>query len=223
VELSEAMRTTPSCREFTDRPVTDDDIRAILDDARFAGSGGNRQGQHVIVVKDEAIRIAMRDLIVPVWRQYVAQVRAGERPFNPVIPTSVDLAAAADEPAPTEFVDHFERVPALLAVVVDMRQLAAFDKDLDRYTLIGGGSVYPFCQNVLLAARNRGIGATMTTFLAGREQQARELLRFPDHYALVATIALGWPVRQLTKLSRKAVEEFTTVDTFDGEAFSPGA
>ena len=107
-------------------------------------------------------------------------------------------------------------------MVVDMRQLAAFDKDLDRYTLIGGGSVYPFCQNVLLAARNRGIGATMTTFLAGREQQARELLRFPDHYALVATIALGWPVRQLTKLSRKTVEEFTTVDTFDGQRFGAG-
>jgi nitroreductase len=107
-------------------------------------------------------------------------------------------------------------------VVVDMRQLAAFDKDLDRYSFIGGGSVYPFCQNVLLAARSRGIGATMTTFLAGREAQARELLRFPDHYAVAATIALGWPVRQVTRLSRKQVKEFTTVDTFDGEPFSAG-
>jgi nitroreductase len=222
MELSEVMRTTPSCREFTDRPVSDDDIWAVLDDARFAGSGGNRQGQHVIVVKDEAIRTAMRDLIVPVWRQYIAQAKAGERPFNPVIPTSVDLDAATEEPAPSEFVDHFERVPALLVVVVDMRQLAAFDKDLDRYSFIGGGSVYPFCQNVLLAARSRGIGATMTTFLAGREAQARELLRFPDHYAVAATIALGWPVRQVTRLSRKQVEEFTTVDTFDGEPFSAG-
>ena len=215
------MRTTPSCREFTDEPVTDAEINAILDDARFAGSGGNRQGQHVVVVRDLATRVAIRDLIIPTWRQYRAQARAGEAPFNPVTPTTVDLEAALDEPAPSGFVDAFEEVPAMLVVLVDMGRLAAFDKDLGRYSFIGGGSIYPFCHNVLLAARDRGIGATMTTFLAGREPDARQLLGFPDHYAVAATIALGRPVRQLTKLSRRAVDEFTTVDRFDGPSFAP--
>jgi nitroreductase len=216
MELREAMRTTPSCRDFTDEPVGDDVVGAILDDARFAGSGGNRQGQHVVVVRDPAIRAAIRDLIQPVWNQYVAMRNAGENPFNPVQPTSVDLDAAAATSAPMTFVERFDEIPIMLVVLVDLRQLAAFDKDLPRYTLIGGGSIYPFCQNILLAARDRGLGATMTTFLAGNEPAARDLLGFPDHYAVAATIAIGHPVRQLTRLTRKPVESFTTVDRFDG-------
>jgi nitroreductase len=193
MDLSEAMRTTPSCRDFTDEPVGDETIADILDDARFAGSGGNRQGQHVVVVRNPAIRAAIRDLIQPIWNTYRAMTRAGENPFNPVTPTAVDLDEAAATPSP---------IP-----------------DLPRYTFIGGGSVYPFCQNVLLAARDRGLGATMTTFLAGNEPAARDLLGFPDHYAVAATIAIGHPVRQLTRLARKPVSAFTTVDRFDGPAF----
>jgi nitroreductase len=218
MELRDVMRTTPSCREFTSEPVSDADIRAILDDARFAGSGGNRQGQHVIVVKDPATRRSIRDLIVPTWRQYRAQAEVGEAPFNPVTESSVDLEAALDRPSPLPFVDRFDEVPAMLVVLVDMGQLAAFDKDLDRYTFIGGGSIYPFCHNILLAARDRGIGATMTTFLARREADARQLLGFPEHVAVAATIALGHPVRQLARLTRKAVDDFTTVDRFEGPA-----
>lgn len=216
MELSEAMRTTPSCRDFTGEAVDDETVRAILDDARFAGSGGNRQGQHVVVVKDQAIRASIRDLIQPTWNQYMAMRRAGENPFNPVSPTSIDMAEAARTPAPAPFVEHFDEVPVMLVVLVDLTQLAAFDKDLPRYSIIGGGSIYPFCQNILLAARDRRLGATMTTFLAGNEAAARDLLGFPDHYAVAATIAIGHPARQLTRLTRKPVEQFTTVDRFDG-------
>lgn len=50
------MRTTPAVREFTDKPVPDDVLHAVLDDARFAPSGGNRQGWRVVVLKDPTIR-----------------------------------------------------------------------------------------------------------------------------------------------------------------------
>ena len=54
MELSEVMRTTFSCRQWTDEPVDDATIYRILDNARFAPNGGNRQGWHVTVVKDRA-------------------------------------------------------------------------------------------------------------------------------------------------------------------------
>ena len=79
MELSEVMRTTFSCRQWTDEPVDDATIYRILDNARFAPNGGNRQGWHVTVVKDRAIREQFKPLIKPATNQYVAQV-APERP-----------------------------------------------------------------------------------------------------------------------------------------------
>jgi nitroreductase len=93
------------------------------------------------------------------------------------------------------------------------------DNGLDRQSIIGGGSVYPFCHNLLLAARDAGLGGVMTTALARQEPAVRELLGLPARYAVASLIALGHPVRQVTKLKRAAVEEFTTVDRFDGLPF----
>ncbi|MDP6869093.1 MAG: nitroreductase family protein, partial [Acidimicrobiales bacterium] len=56
MELEEVIRTTVACREFTDDPVTDETLYRILELARFAPSGGNRQGAHVIVVRDQEVR-----------------------------------------------------------------------------------------------------------------------------------------------------------------------
>jgi nitroreductase len=105
-------------------------------------------------------------------------------------------------------------------VAVDLRALAITDNGLDRQSIVGGASVYPFCHNILLAARNAGLGGVMTTVLARQEPAARELLHLPDGWALAALVVLGHPVKQLTKLRRDPVESFTTVDRFDGPAFS---
>jgi nitroreductase len=85
MELSEVMRTTFSCREWTDQPVSDETLHAILDMARFAPNGGNRQGWRVIVVKDRAIRQAFIPLVKPATNVYVAQVAAGEAPWNTIV------------------------------------------------------------------------------------------------------------------------------------------
>ena len=61
----------------------------------------------------------------------------------------------------------------------------------------------------------------MTTFLSRVEPAAAHLLGLPEHHALVATIFLGVPEHQSTKLSREPVEHFATVDRFDGDTFSP--
>ena len=110
----------------------------------------------------------------------------------------------------------------MLLVTVDLSVVAAMDKDLSRIGVVPGASIYPFAWNILLAARNEGLGGVLTTFLVAHEPQAKALFGIPDGHALAAMLPIGKPVRQLTRLKRKPVEEFATVDGFDGAVFSGG-
>src|SRR5476651_1533412 len=94
MELTDALRTTGAVRAFLDEPVSDETLYEILDDARFAPSGGNRQAWHVIVVKDVTRRKALRDLYLDGWHDYVAHVLAGLIPFSPLA-SDEDRAVAA--------------------------------------------------------------------------------------------------------------------------------
>ena len=69
---------------------------------------------------------------------------------------------------------------------------------------------------MLLAARERGLGGVLTTFLSRVEREAAPLLKLPEHHALAATIFLGYPMHQPTRLRRRPVEEFASVDAFEG-------
>src|SRR5665213_1130634 len=81
MELTTALRTTGAVREFTDDPVDDAQIHRLLDTARFAPNGGNRQAWRVVVVQDPVLRRALRDVYLPGWYQYLAQVSAGLTPW----------------------------------------------------------------------------------------------------------------------------------------------
>ena len=216
MELAEVLRTNPSIRAFTDAPVPDEVVAELLDVARFAPSGGNRQPWHVAVIRDRSLRRALADLCGPVWSAYLAEGMAGVTPFNVVDrPDAVTPLG----PQPNPVLDEIEDVPVVLVVAADLAAIAMMDADLPRPALTGGASVYPFVHSILLAARDRGLGGVMTTFLARAEQEARPLLRLPDTWAVASMVCLGEPVRRPTKLSRKAVREFATVDRFDGPAF----
>jgi nitroreductase len=217
MDLQEAMRTTFACREFTDDPVSDEVLHRILDVARFAPSGGNRQGGHVVVVRDKGVRQRLGELCVPTLRLYAAQVAAGESPFNTVVPSAVDVATALDTPTePFALFEHLGDVPVALVVSVDLAAVASMDKDLDRVGLATGASIYPLVWNILLAARAEGLGGVVTTAVVPAAAGVRHLLDHPDPPAVAALLPLGVPVRQLSRLTRLPVEEFTTVDRFDG-------
>src|SRR5574338_872704 len=98
MDLLEALRTTFSCRDFSDQPVPDAALARILDAARFAPSGGNRQGWRVVVVRDRGVRERMAEWVKPVMRRYVAETLAGEAPFNALVPSRVDDASVAKTP-----------------------------------------------------------------------------------------------------------------------------
>ena len=219
MDLYDVMRTTPAVREFTDDPLPDEILHRILDHARFAPSGGNRQGTHVVVVRDQQTRERLAELNKTAVRRYVAQTKAGQSPWNPLEPPR----ATPEEIAATEVPESFTRpvltAGAVLVVCVDLGLVAALDQHLDRIGVISGASVYPLVWNILLAARNEGFGGTITTMAVAEEPAVKELLGIPDRYAVAAVVPLGKPVKQLTRLKRRPVAEFVTRERYDGEPF----
>ena len=226
MELSEALRTTGSVREFTAQPVDDALLYEILDEARFAPSGGNRQAWRVLVINDAAQRRAIGAAYLDAWHDYVAHLLAGVVPFSPLASDEDRVAAQGQRAAaemrsrPGGFAETVSAVPVMLVVCVDLGVLAATDRDLDRYHFAGGASIYPFVWSILLAARGRGLGGVMTTMATRKEPLLAELLALPANYAVASVVALGYPERRHTKLTRKTVAEFTTIDTFVGAPFS---
>jgi nitroreductase len=219
VELYDVMRTAASVREFTSAPVPDEVLFKILDHARFAPSGGNRQGWRVLVVRDAGTRQALADLALPTARRYAAQVQAGEMPWNSVHPTSVDAQTIASTSPPSRLSQIYITAPVLLVICVDLQVVASMDQYLERVGVVSGASIYPFVWNVLLAARQEGFGGTITTMPIAQEPRLQALLGIPSHVAVAAVVPLGQPAKQLSKLKRKPVSEVAMLERWGGPPF----
>jgi nitroreductase len=227
MDLIDTLRTTAAVREFRDEPVPDAVLARVLDTARFAPSGGNRQGWRVVVVKDPEKRRALRDLYLDGWYSYLALASAGLTPWGALADREAEAEALARAPAiaeqsargPGGFAEHLDEAPAVLALFADLGDLATIDRDLPRYGLVGGASIYPFAWNLLLAARAEGLGGVITTIATRREDDVKALLGAPDEMALAAVIALGLPTRQPRRLTRAPVADWAVVDRFGGTPF----
>jgi nitroreductase len=233
MELRKVMTTTPATRVFLDDDLPDQTLFDILDHARFAPNGGNRQAWHVTVVRNPEIKAQIAELWELAQREDHAFYEAGLVPFvaseaywrNPpgqpsVQPIDLDLARAS---APLRSFGTpgslIASAPVLLVVSVDLAKMTAMDSGLGRLSIAAGGSVYPFAHNILLAARDSGFGGVVTTVLVRQEPAVKALLHIPDGHAVACSIPLGRPAREITRLRRNPVPEFATLDTFDGPAF----
>jgi nitroreductase len=215
MDLYEAMRGAPTTRSFAPDPVPREVLRRVLDNARFAPSGGNRQGWRLITVEDADSRRALRDLYQPHWRDYMERTGAAAILANPgdLAPARVRMLRRADE-----FADRLHEVPLHLVVCAQLGDLAIVDSGLDRPSIVGGASIYPFVQNILLGLRAEGLGAALTTLLTPAEPEVRRLLAIPEDVVLAAYVLVGrrvdpWPVR----LARRPVEQFAFSERY-GEA-----
>jgi nitroreductase len=138
-------------------------------------------------------------------------------------PGPVDLDAARRSAALRRpIVDDFGRPPVLLVVLVELAKLAATDVELNRHGIAGGASIYPFCWQIVLAARAEGLGGAMTTIAVRFEPEMLALVGAPTGWAVASVIALGYARDQPTRLKRKLLREIATVDRFDGPAVGGG-
>jgi nitroreductase len=211
MDLDLVMRTTATVRYYTDEPVDDAVLYRVVERARFAPNGGNRQPWRTIVVTEPGLRQRLADLYLRPWRAYVERARSGG-----LAPRSERILEQADD-----FAHLLHEVPVHLVVCARMDALAVTDIALDRTSIVGGASVYPFVQNILLAARAEELGATLTTVLCFVEPEAKELLAIPEGYGIAALVAVGHPdpERLPQRLSRAPVEKFVWRDRFGGERF----
>lgn len=213
MELDEVIRGAGTCRYFTAEPVSDEDLHRLFDAARFGPQGGNRQPVRWIVVRDPAVKRQLRDLYLQPWKAYYNGVLAGE--------VKVLAGRSVLEDA-DHFAERFDAVPVIVVVCASLPDLTATDRNLDRIGIVGGGSVYPSVQNLLLTARQMGLGAALTTLLVNFEPQLKDLLGVPDDFALAGTISLGHPQRPLPRrLTRQPVEELVYSERFGAPLYLP--
>ena len=211
------IRSTFAARSFTDQEVTDHEVAEILDLARFAPSGGNRQGWRVVVVREPDRKRKVVAAGMPALRRYVAERMAGHSPANTITPSPVtdeQVAAVGDDQL--AWYRDLATAPVLLVIGVDLSVVASVDADLDRVGVVSGASIYPFVHNVLLVARSRGMAGALTTFAAAGEAEVQELLGLPPHVAIAAVVPLGYPTKVVTRLSRHPVETFARFERWDG-------
>jgi len=194
VRLLEGLATTRAIRRYTDDPVPDEDLESILWHAGRAPSGSNRQPFRFLVLRDGPRAEAAKHLLGEAFRSgWNAKREAdGYRPSR-----------FAD--SMQRYVDRFEQIPVVILVC------------LDRYRAPSpyeGASVYPACQNLLLAARALGYGGALTMWHLGVETELRELLGIPDGVALSACITLGVPEGHHGPLKRKPLDEIVFDDAW---------
>lgn len=212
IDLFEAMSTLRAVRKLRSDPIPDDLLRRVLTAATWAPSGGNRQPWRFIVVRDPAKKKTLRDLYLPHWTAY-------ENAHRPTI-------AALAEPERSRMqrtydtarhlAEHIHEAPVIVVVCVHIPELAITDAKLDRPSVVGGASIYPAVQNLMLACRAFGLGATLTTLLCLEEPKVRELLAIPANWATAAYLPIGYPSgRGHGPLTRKPIEKVTYLDRWD--------
>ena len=202
MEIADAARTMGTCRFYKADPVPDEVLARAIDLARFAPTGGNRQGVRFVVVKDGEKRRQLAEWYLPLWERYIGGV--GDIRSAPAMVRNAD-----------HFAHHLADVPVLVVVCARLGDLYATDLKLDRLTVVGGCSIYLSVQNFLLGCREQGLGTAVTTLLCQSEPQVKELLDIPDDFLTAAHVAVGWPERPFpNKLSRRALAESAFLDSF---------
>jgi nitroreductase len=197
VDLLEGITTTRAIRRYRDEPVPAEALRAMLFAATRAPSGSNRQPFRMLVLTDGPKAREAKRLIAQSARRIWGAKRVAD---------AYDAGSGAVDSSPKartaravqHYVDHFEQVPVLiLACLVRYREPTSFE----------GASVYPACQNLLLAARALGYGGVLTGFHFGVEAALRDLLRVPNNVFIAATITIGRPVGRHGPVRRRPMAE----------------
>ena len=116
---------------------------------------------------------------------------------------------------------HLLVAPVLVVITLDLANVSAVDSGLGRISLTAGASVTPSPTTSSSRRAAAGYGGHLTSVLARQEPALRDLLHLPEQHVLATMIPLGRPVKEITKLKRRPVEEFTAVGTFFDPAFTP--
>jgi nitroreductase len=208
ISLLEGIATTRAIRRYTTDPIPDEDLATIMFAASRAPSGSNRQPFRFLVLRDGPKATEAKHLLGEAFRRGWAAKVASD---------GYNEGSGRDDSSPKarmaltmqHYVDHFEEIPVVvLACLVRYRDA--------HYT--EGASIYPACQNLLLAARALGYGGALTGWHAFVERDLRALLAIPDGVAISATITLGRPEGHHGPVRRRPIRELVYDDAWNETA-----
>lgn len=208
VELLDGLATTRAIRRYRDEPIDDEDLGTILFSATRAPTGSNRQGFRFLVLRDGPRAVEAKALLGRTFRQGWAAKRETDG-YTEGSGAELDSPKARMDRAMQHFVDQFERTPVVVLACVRVRH---------EDSILDGASVYPACQNLLLAARALGYGGVLTGWHRLVEDELRSLLGIPDDFRLAATIPLGRPQGSHGPVRRRPLGELVFDDCWDGAA-----
>lgn len=202
------VSTTRSIRRISSDEIPDDVLDRVLEAATWAPSGGNRQPWRIIVVRDRGTKQAISDIYAQEWAKYVDFniARLPERTPETEARVRASMTIGGD------LASGLADVPALAVFVHDPSMLYVTDAGYGRHPVVGGGSLYPAVQNLLLAARAEGLGGVLTTIVCAREPDMRAILGFPESWGVHALVPLGWPKGRHGPLRRAPLDDMVMRD-----------
>jgi len=209
LDLYEAMRTLRAVRRLRPDPVPDDVLARVLEAATWAPTGGNAQPWRVVAVRDPEAKQRLGELYADRWSAYAEQHKALlEGAPAELRDKTLRMIGAGDHLAA-----HFGDTPVVAVFCFNPKNMAITDIDQQRPSVVGGASIYPAVQNLLLACRVEGLGCVLTTLLCQREPEVRELLGIPEPWYTAAAVPIGFPVgRGHGPISRRPVGKMVYAD-----------
>jgi nitroreductase len=207
MSLVEAMETQRAVRRLLPDPVDDATILRVLELATKAPTGSNLQNWEFVVVRDPDVKHQLARLNRQAWSIYR---RLGKRKAKGHEPTLKIIDAVQWQ------ADHFEEVPVVVVACLRGRS-PMFGPPVLASSFYG--SAYPAVQNLLLAARAGGLGATLTTLPLWSTTLARRTLGLPAKVTPVAVVPMGWPKGRYGPTTRKPVGEVVHLDRYGNRPF----
>ena len=209
--LTEAMSTLRAVRRLRPDPIPDEVLDRVLQAAAWAPTGGNAQPWRIVLVRDPQAKQRLGELYAEQWAGFAKgyEARMEGLPEEDVARETRTLNAG------NHLAEHFHEAPVIVVFCFNPKMMAITDIKQPRPSVVGGGSVYPAVQNLLLAARAEGLGCVLTTLLRQTEPEVREILQIPDPWGTAAAVPLGYPVgKGHGPIRRRAVGSLVYEDTF---------
>ena len=204
-DVFDIIGTTRSMRRLKPDPVPDEMIKKILMAGTAAANGGNNQTWRFLVIRDPAIKTAVAQWYRRGWHEVVGPRYRSGAPAPGSSRDRFDRMLAAAE----HLADHLHEAPVWIVPCLQG----------GTHTRTSGSSIYPAVQNMLLAARALGLGATLTTLYLLFEKEAEAALGLPADAHSYAIIPIGYPLGKFGPVARTALEDVVFSDRW-GQPFT---
>ncbi len=207
MEFFDVLTTARAMRRYKPDPIPEDILVQLIEAAHLGPSGSNRQSRHWIVVRDPEVKQQLADLNRKGVTQYLAGNITQANPHVDEGRRQRFLAAVEHQ------MNHLHEAPAIVIACADLVRApqGTFGEGAAAATEVWGA-----VQNLLLTARELGVGSVPTTlaFLGDQRDDARQVLGLPDHILPMVLVPLGWPTGNFGPIRRRPLDEVLHWDRY---------